>query len=126
MASLQKKVQIRNGHGIHVKWLMAQMSGLTQGDAVNLKKIETSLNEKVTVLKILDNDILALIDEADVFTLLREIQDSSNLSDEINETLIKIKHILKNVKLQYLHLLSLELRRFPQTMSLKNIRDYRN
>ena len=104
---------------------MAEMSGLTQGDAVNLKKIETSLNEKVTVLKINENDILALIDEA-VFTLLREIQDSSNLSDEINETLIKIEHILKSVKLQYLHLLSLELRRFPQTMSLKNIRDYRN
>ena len=53
MASLHKKVQIRNGHRIHVKRLMAKMSGLTQGDVVNLKKIEKSLNEKTTVSKIL-------------------------------------------------------------------------
>ena len=102
---------------------MAEMSGLTQGDVLNLKKIEKSLNEKATVLKNFDNDILELIDEADVDTLLTEIQDSSNLSDEINETLIKIEHMLKTLKLQYLHLLSLELRQFPQTMSFKNIRD---
>ena len=98
MASLQKKVQIRNGHRIHVKRLMAEMSGLTQGDVLNLKKIEKSLNEKATVLKNFDNDILELIDEADVDTLLTEIQDSSNLSDEINETLIKIEHMLKSVE----------------------------
>ena len=55
MASLHKKVQIRNGHRIHVKRLMAKMSGLTQGDVVNLKKIEKSLNEKTTVSKILTN-----------------------------------------------------------------------
>ena len=98
MASLQKKVQIRNGHRIHVKRLMAEMSSLTQGDVLNLKKIEKSLNEKATVLKNFDNDILELIDEADVDTLLTEIQDSSNLSDEINETLIKIEHMLKSVE----------------------------
>ena len=75
MAFLQKKVQI-NGHRIHVKGLMVEMSGLTQGDVLNLKKIEKSLNEKATVLKNFDNDILELIDEADVDTLLTEIQDS--------------------------------------------------
>ena len=52
MSSLQKKVQIRNGHRIHVKRLMAKMSGLTQGDVVNLKKTEKSLNQKATVSKI--------------------------------------------------------------------------
>ena len=83
MASLQKKVQIKNGHRIHVKRLKAEMSGLTQGDVVNLRKIEKSLNEKATVLKNFDNDILELIEEAGVLT---EIQDSSNLSNEINET----------------------------------------
>ena len=50
------------------------------------KKIEKSLNEKATVFKNFDNDIFKLIDEADVDTLLTEIQDSSNLSDETNET----------------------------------------
>ena len=98
MASLQKKVQIRNGHRIHIKRLMGEMSGLTQGDVVNLKRIEKSLHEKATVLENFDDDILELIDEADVDTLVTEIQDSSNLSNEINETLIKIKHILKNVE----------------------------
>ena len=76
---------------------MVEMFGLTQGDVFNLKKIE-SLNEKATALKNLDNDILELFDEADVDTLLTVIQDSSNLSDEINETLIKIEHMLKNVE----------------------------
>ena len=98
MASLQKKVQITNEHRIHFKRLMAKMSSLTQGDALNLKKIEKSLNEKATVLRNFGNDILELIDEADVDTLLTEIQDSSNLSDEINKTLIKIEHMLKGVK----------------------------
>ena len=62
---------------------MAEMSGLTQGDVVILRKIEKSLNEKATVLKNFDNDILELIEEAGVLT---KIQDSSNLSNEINET----------------------------------------
>ena len=77
---------------------MGEMSDLTQGDVVNLKRIEKSLHEKATVLENFDNDILKLTDEADVDTLATEIQDSSNLSDEINETLIKIEHILKNVE----------------------------
>ena len=49
------------------------MSGLTQGDVVNLRKIEKSLNEKATVLKNFDNDILELIDEADVDTKTHQI-----------------------------------------------------
>ena len=47
------------------------------------KKDRKDLNEKATVLKNFDNDILELIEEAGVLT---EIQDSSNLSNEINET----------------------------------------
>lgn len=49
---------------------MGKMSGLNQGDVVNLKKIERSLIEKTSVLKTFDDDILELIDEADVDTLL--------------------------------------------------------
>ena len=60
-----------------------------------LKKIEKSLNEKAIVLKDFDNDILELIDEADADTLLTGIQDSSNLSDEINKTLIKNQTYVK-------------------------------
>ena len=49
---------------------MDEMSGLNQGDVVNLKKIERSLIEKTSVLQTFDDDILELIDEADVDTLL--------------------------------------------------------
>ena len=73
---------------------MTEMSSLNQCDVVNLKRIEKSLNEKVIVF---DNDILELIGKADADTLLTEIQDSSNLFNEINETLIKIEHMLINV-----------------------------
>ena len=49
---------------------MDEISGLNQGDVVNLKKIERSLIEKTSVLQTFDDDILELIDEADVDTLL--------------------------------------------------------
>ena len=38
MASLPKKVQIRNAQSTHVKRLLAEMSGLNQGDVINLKR----------------------------------------------------------------------------------------
>ena len=41
MASLQKKVQIRNEHRIHIKRLMAEISGLTQGDVVTYVSYKT-------------------------------------------------------------------------------------
>ena len=41
MASLQKKVQIRNEHRIHIKRLMAEISGLTQGDVVTFVSYKT-------------------------------------------------------------------------------------
>ena len=43
MDPLQKKLQLRNGHRIHVKRLMTEMPGLNQGDVVDLKTIEKSL-----------------------------------------------------------------------------------
>ena len=43
MDILPKKLQLTNGHRIHVKQLMAEMPGLNQGDVVDLKKIEKSL-----------------------------------------------------------------------------------
>ena len=61
------------------------------------------------------------MDEADLDTLPTEIQDSSILPDEINETLIKIEHMLKNVKTAVSASTLLELCRFSQAMSLKNI-----
>ena len=43
MDPLQKKLQLRNGHRIHVKRLMTEMPGLNQGDVIDLKTIEKSL-----------------------------------------------------------------------------------
>ena len=43
MDPLQKKLQLRNEHRIHVKRLMTEMPGLNQGDVVDLKTIEKSL-----------------------------------------------------------------------------------
>ena len=43
MDPLQKKLQLRNEHRIHVKRLMAEMPGLNQGDVVDLKTMEKSL-----------------------------------------------------------------------------------
>ena len=41
MAFLQKKVQIRNEHRIHIKRLMAEISGLTQGGVVTYVSYKT-------------------------------------------------------------------------------------
>ena len=81
---LKKKLQIRNGHRGHVSCLITEFSRTDEQDLSNLKRLEKSLEEKVKILKNLDDEILELISEDEAETLTNEIDKSCQISDEIN------------------------------------------
>ena len=90
---LNRKLRIRNSHRSHVSRLITEFSETNEHDKLNLKKVEKSLEEKVKLLKELDDEILELIPEDEEETLSNEIEKSCQLSDQINDILVKIENI---------------------------------
>ena len=90
---LKKKLHIRNGHRGHVSRLITEFSRTDEQNLSNLKRLEKSLEEKVKILKNLDDEILELIPEDEAETLTSEIDKSCQFSDEINNILVKIESI---------------------------------
>ena len=90
---LKKKLHIRNGHRGHVSRLITGFSRTDEQDLLNLKRLEKSLEENVNILKNLDDEILELISENEAETLTNEIDKSCQISDEINDILVKIESI---------------------------------
>ena len=64
---LKKKLHVRNGRKGHVSSLITEFSRTDEQDLLNLERLEKSLEEKVKILKNLDDEILELIpgDEAE-------------------------------------------------------------
>ena len=61
---LKKKLHVRNGHKGHVSRLITKFSRIGEQDLLNLKRLEEkALEEKVNILKNLDDEILELIPE---------------------------------------------------------------
>ena len=96
----EQKLQIRNGHRGHVSPLIIEFSRTDEKDLLSLKKLEKSLEEKVKILKKLDNQILELIPEDSAETLTNAIDKSCQFSDEINAILMKIESIFSKSNLQ--------------------------
>ena len=67
---VNKKLHIRTGRRGHVSRLITELSRIDEQDLLNLKRLQKSLEEKVEVLKKLDDEILELIpeDEAENLT----------------------------------------------------------
>ena len=67
---VNKKLHIRTGRRGHVSRLITELSRIDEQDLLNLKRLQKSLEEKVEVLKELDDEILELIpeDEAENLT----------------------------------------------------------
>ena len=103
--SLKKKLHIRNGHRGHVSRLITELSRTGEQDLLNLKRLEKSLEEKVKILKNLDDEILELIPEGEAETLTNEIDKSCQFSEEMNDILVKIESIFSksNVKNSSVH-----------------------
>ena len=70
---LKKKLHIRNGHRGHVSRLFSRTD---EQNLLNLKTLEKSLEEKVKILKNLDDEILELIPEDEAETLTNEVDKS--------------------------------------------------
>ena len=80
---LKKKLHIRNGNIGHVWLLITEFSRNDEQNLLNLKRLEKSLEEKVKILKNLDDEILELIPEDEAETLTNEIDKSCQFSDAL-------------------------------------------
>ena len=102
---LKKKLHVRNGHRGHISRLITEFSRTDEQDLLNLKRLEKSLEEKMKILKNLDDEILELISEDEAETLTNEIDKSCQISDEINDILVKIESIFSksNIEISSVH-----------------------
>ena len=97
---LKEKLHIRNGHRGHVSHLITEFSKADEQDLLNFKRLEKSLEEKVKILKNLDDEMLELIPEDEAETLANEIDKSCQFSDEINDILVKIESIFSKSNIE--------------------------
>ena len=97
---LKKKLHIRNGYRGHVSRLITEFSRTDEQDLLNLKRLEKSLEEKVKILKNLDDGILELIPEDEAEILTYKIDKSCQFSDEINDILVKIESIFSKSNIE--------------------------
>ena len=74
---LKKKLNTRSGHRGHVSRLITELSRTNKQDLLDLKRLEKLLEEKIKILKNLDDKIiLELIPEDEDETLTNEIDRS--------------------------------------------------
>ena len=85
----KKKLHIRNAHRGYVWCLTTEFSRTDELEILNLKRLEKSLEEKVEILKYLDDEILELIAEDEAETLTNKIDKSCQFSEKINDILVK-------------------------------------
>ena len=90
---MKKKLHIGNCHRGHVSRLITEFSRADEQDLLDLKRFEKSLEEKVKILKNLNDEVLELISEDEAETFTNEIDRSCQISDEINDILVKIESI---------------------------------
>ena len=100
MATAKLK-SIRNGHRTHVKKIIGEVDLLVAATEVNFDRLESkqkTLLEKLDVIKELDEEILEEITNDD--EIAKEIEDTSGVIENIDESLVKIRNMLisKNLK----------------------------
>ena len=98
MASLKKKVIVRDRHRNHVQKIFDEFNALTltteNVTEINLRKYQKTLLEKPELLKNLDDEIIDLTDEEHVYRINSEVDNSSKQAEDITEVLVKIEHLL--------------------------------
>ena len=98
MASLKKRVTVRDRHRNHLQKIFEEFNALTltteNVTEINLRKYQKTLLEKSELLKNLDDEIINLIDEEDVDRINSEVDSSSKQTEDITEALVKIENLL--------------------------------
>ena len=98
MASLKKRVTVRDRHRNHLQKIFEEFNALTltteNVSEINLRKYQKTLLEKSELLKNLDDEIINLIDEEDVDRINSEVDSSSKQTEDITEALVKIENLL--------------------------------
>ncbi len=94
MSELSRKKRVRAGHRASATKMISRTEELLAGDSpdvLKLSQLKLSLNEKLEVLKQLDNEILAMVDEGDV---AGEIEQSDEFKEGIYAAMVGVERVL--------------------------------
>ena len=94
MAPLTRKRCVRDAHKVHIEKLIVKLQSIDETDNVAIKTIKKGIIEKMEEVKLLNGEILDLIDNDALIG--NEIGESSAHSDQVNEHLVKIDSILEH------------------------------
>ena len=92
-----RKKRVRGGHRAHLTKLVTEATrlliGYVEDRESQVRAIENSLLRKSELLKKFDEEILEMIEDS--AEMMREIETSENIQNEIEETIFKIKKATK-------------------------------
>ena len=91
-----RKRRIRAGHKVSMTRMLTQINVLLADESPDLSKLKLSLQEKLETLKLLDGEILGLVDKGD---LISEIEQADNFKEGIYTAVIKIGKIVNRASL---------------------------
>ena len=98
MASLKKKVIVRDRHKNYLQKIFDVLNALTltteNVTKINLRKYQKTFLEKSELLKNLDDEIIDLIYEEDADRINSEVDISPKQIEDITEVLAKIENLL--------------------------------
>ena len=102
---LTKKRRIRGGHKAYITTSITKckeiLAKFIPEDSLRLKQEKVPLEEKLTTMKGLDDQILNLIEKED--EIQHEVNESANFSKGIYEILIQIEEKLSGLTVQTSH-----------------------
>ena len=94
MADLARKERVRGGHKASVTKIVHKAEELPtteSPDVARLAQIRMSLQEKLTVLKVLDADVFELIETED--SVMDEVEQSDVFKQDVYAVLVRIEQI---------------------------------
>ena len=94
-SDLTKKRRVRGGHKSHVTEVLGQADQLSNENGLQLRQQNIQLEEKLAAIKILDNQILDLLETEQDSD--HEIDESSKFCERIYTTLLQIDDKLKQL-----------------------------
>ena len=94
-----RKRRIRAGHKVSATRMLTQINALLADESPDLSKLsqlKLSLQEKLETIKLLDGEMLGLVDEGD---LTLEIEQANDFKEGIYTAVIKIDKIVNRASL---------------------------
>ena len=95
VVSTTRKIAIREAHKKHIELLITELQNVDEKDIISLKTVNKGISEKVEEIKLLDNEILNLLEDDSLVG--DEIAESSKHTDNVNRVLVTIDQFLHDI-----------------------------